>query len=171
MLLRKFIVAVWMATASFAIGGQAAELKVGDTFPEFAQFGLKGELPKEAKGKVMLVDFWASWCTPCKGSFPVLNELASRFGPRGAVVIGVNVDESQAAMQDFLKENPARFPILHDARQQLVQRVNVDSMPTSFIVDASGKIRFIHRGFHGQKTREEYVREIESVLSAATTAK
>jgi thiol-disulfide isomerase/thioredoxin len=146
----------------------SAELKVGDTFPELTQFGLAGELPKELKGKVVLVDFWASWCTPCRGSFPVLNELSAKFARRGLIVLGVSVDESKAAMQQFLKEVPAQFATVHDVQQKLVQRVNVAAMPTSFIVDASGRIRFVHNGFHGQKTRDEYVREIESLLSTAT---
>ena len=142
----------------------AAELKVGDAFPDLRQFGLAGELPRELEGKIVLVDFWASWCAPCTLSFPVLNDLSARFGARGLVVVGISVDESNAAMQDFLKQTAPRFTVVHDARQKLVQRVDVASMPTSFIIDGKGKVRFIHSGFHGDKTRDEYAREIESLL-------
>jgi thiol-disulfide isomerase/thioredoxin len=142
----------------------AAELKVGDAFPDLRQFGLVGELPREFKGKIVLVDFWASWCAPCKLSFPVLNDLSARFGARGLVVVGISVDESKAAMQEFLKQTAPRFTVVHDAGQKLVQRVDVASMPTSFIIDGNGKVRFIHSGFHGDKTRDEYAREIESLL-------
>ncbi|HWN95321.1 MAG TPA: TlpA disulfide reductase family protein, partial [Methylomirabilota bacterium] len=145
----------------------AAELKVGDVFPDLTQFSLAGELPREHRGKVVLVDFWASWCAPCKSSFPALNELSSKFAKRGFVVIGISVDESKAAMQQFLKSTPAQFSVLHDAQQKLVQRLNVEAMPTSFLIDGTGRVRFIHSGFDGQKTRDAYAREIENLLSAA----
>ncbi len=166
MWLRKntLTLSIVLALAAVAHG---AELKVGDTFPELQQFGLTGEITKELRGKVVLVDFWASWCVPCKQSFPVLNDLLSKYGKRGFVVIGINVDESKVAMDKFLKSTPAQFSILHDAKQKLVQQVNVESMPTSFIVDTTGKVRFVHNGFHGQKTHDEYVREIESLLPNA----
>jgi len=167
MSLRNCIITL-MATLSLAAVTRGAEVKVGDTFPELSQFGLVGELPRDLKGKVVLVDFWASWCAPCKVSFPALNDLAARFGPRGLVVVGINVDESKSAMQEFLRGTPARFPVMHDAQQKLVQRVDVAAMPTSFLIDASGKVRFIHNGFHGDKTREEYVREIEGLVSQAS---
>jgi peroxiredoxin len=159
-------VIVTLAALALAITAttRAAELKVGDAFPDLRQFGLAGELPAELKGKIVLVDFWASWCAPCKLSFPVLNDLSARFGARGLVVVGISVDESKAAMQEFLKQTAPRFPVVHDARQKLVQSVDVASMPTSFIIDGSGKVRFIHSGFHGDKTRDEYAREIESLL-------
>lgn len=164
MLYRKFII---VAALAAALAVQAAEIKVGDTFPALAQAGLEGELPKELKGKVVLVDFWASWCGPCKQSLPVLNELAGRYSSRGLVVVGVSVDDSKAAMDQFLKKNVARFPMVRDAKQTLVAQVNVSSMPTSFILDAEGKVRFLHNGFHGDKTRAQYVREIESLLPAS----
>ena len=163
---RKTILTLSMVFALIAMAN-GAELKVGDPFPDLQQFGLTGEIPKELRGKVVLVDFWASWCVPCKQSFPVLNELSSKYGNRGFVVIGISVDESKTAMQKFLKSTPAEFSILHDAKQKLVQQVNVASMPTSFILDTTGKVRFIHDGFHGKKTQDEYVREIESLLPNA----
>jgi peroxiredoxin len=160
----KSVIVTLAALALAITTTHAAELKVGDTFPDLRQFGLAGELPGELKGKIVLVDFWASWCAPCKLSFPVLNDLSARFGARGLVVVGVSVDESKAAMQEFLKQTAPRFSVVHDARQKLVQSVDVASMPTSFIIDGSGKVRFIHSGFHGDKTRDEYAREIESLL-------
>ena len=161
----KLVIVAWAALAlAMTTTTRAAELKVGDTFPDLRQFELVGELPRELQGKIVLVDFWASWCAPCKLSFPVLNDLSARFGARGLVVVGISVDESKAAMQEFLKQNAPRFTVVHDARQKLVQRVDVASMPTSFIMDGSGKVRFIHSGFHGDKTRDEYAREIESLL-------
>jgi peroxiredoxin len=169
MWLRKITFTFTLLLALAAVT-RAAELKTGDSFPDLQRFGLVGEIPRELKGKVVLVDFWASWCAPCKQSFPALNDLLSKYGSRGLVIVGISVDESKAAMDQFIAGTPAKFPILHDAKQKLVQDVNVEAMPTSFIVDSEGKVRFIHNGFHGQKTRDQYAREIEGLLPK-TTAK
>ena len=144
----------------------AASLKVGDTFPDVAKFQLEGKLPCDLKGKVVLVDFWASWCAPCKKSFPTLNELHERYGDKGLVIIAVNVDEQRAKMEQFLKNAPASFVVFRDPEQKLVAAVEVESMPTSFLLDASGHVRFTHVGYFGDETKKEYIREIEELLKA-----
>ena len=140
-----------------------AALKVGDTLPDLASFKLEGKLPDGLKGKVVIVDFWASWCLPCAESFPVLDELQKKYGDK-LVVIGVNVDEKAANMEKFLKKHAVSFALVRDGGQKLVEVVEPETMPTSFILDAEGKVRFLHSGFHGEKTRKEYVSEIESLL-------
>ena len=144
----------------------AASIKVGDTFPDFAKFKLEGKLPDDLKGKVVLVDFWASWCAPCKKSFPALNELHQRYADKGLVIIAVNVDEQRAKMEQFLKNIPASFAVFRDAEQKLVGAVEVESMPTSFLLDASGHVRFTHVGYLGDETEKQYIREIEELLRA-----
>ena len=144
-----------------------ATLKVGDPFPKLSEFGLEGALPENLEGKVVLVDFWASWCGPCKESFAVMTELMNKYGKNGFVIIAVSVDEKRSDMDGFLKDHPAGFPIVRDAKNKLVKKVNVPSMPTSFILDASGKVAAVHAGFHGADTRKNYIQEIESLLSAS----
>ena len=141
-----------------------AALKVGDMLPDLASFSLEGKLPEGLKGKVVIVDFWASWCEPCKESFPIMNDLQKKYADKGLVIIAVNVDEAKSDMQDFLKKNPTAFTVVRDAKQKLVATAGIQTMPSSFIFDAAGKIRFTHSGFHGDKTRKEYEREIESLL-------
>jgi len=119
----------------------------GSALPSLSTFGLEGNLPS-FKGKVVLLDFWASWCSPCKASFPTLNGLHERLSGRGLVVLGINVDEDAADRDRFLKSTPAAFPVVRDAGQKLVAAANVKTMPTSFIVDRSGVIRHVHSGFH-----------------------
>jgi thiol-disulfide isomerase/thioredoxin len=109
------------------------------------------------------VDFWASWCLPCAKSFPVLDELQKKYGDK-LVIVGVNVDEKAANMDTFLKKHPAGFTVVRDGEQKLVAVVSPETMPTSFILDGEGKVRFLHNGFHGEDTRKEYVSEIESLL-------
>jgi peroxiredoxin len=144
----------------------AGPVKVGDTFPELASFGLEGTQP-DLKGKVVLLDFWASWCAPCKKSFPVMKELHEKFGSRGFLVLAVSVDEQASAMQSFLKKEPQAFAILRDAKGRLAEAVGVEKMPTSFLIGADGKIVAIHSGFDGEPTRKKYLAEIEANLKSA----
>ena len=107
-----------------------ASLKPGDALPDLTQLKLEGKLPDSLKGKVILLDFWASWCEPCKASFPVMEDLQKRFGSRGVVVIAVNVDEKAADMQEFLKKNAATFTVVRDAGQKLVAQTGISTMPS-----------------------------------------
>lgn len=141
-----------------------AALKVGDGFPDMATFKLEGKLPDALKGKVVMVDFWASWCGPCKETFPVMNDLQKKYGDQGLVIVAINEDEESSDMQDFLKLNPATFAVVRDAGQKLVAVAGIRTMPSSFMLDDAGKVRFAHSGFHGDTTRKQYEQEIESLL-------
>lgn len=141
-----------------------AGLKPGDPLPDLAQLKLEGQLPEFLKGKVVLLDFWASWCEPCKASFPVMDELQKQYGPRGLVVLAINVDEKKSDMEGFLKKNAATFAIVRDGSQKLVAQAGIVTMPSSFLVDQEGRIRFAHAGFRGEETKKKYEQEIESLL-------
>jgi thiol-disulfide isomerase/thioredoxin len=148
---------------------QAGAIKVGESFPDITAFQLEGKLPEVMRGKVVVVDFWASWCGPCKGSFPVLEELHKRYARQGLVVLGINLDETREAMQEFLAKHPVTFPVVRDQAQKMVKSVSIGTMPTSFLLDGEGKVRFIHTGFHGARTEKEYAQEIEELLKTAAT--
>ncbi len=160
-LLKKILMAALFAGTLFT---SHAALKVGDPLPDLAGFALEGKLPESLAGKVVILDFWASWCGPCKDSFPAMNDLQKKYGDRGLVIIAVNVDEAASDMQDFLKDNKAAFVVVRDVKQKLVAAAGVPTMPSSFIVDPAGRVRFTHSGFHGDKTRAEYETQIESLL-------
>jgi len=155
-------------TPAFA-GGKP--VKVGDTFPDLTSFGLEGKLPADLKGKVVLLDFWASWCGPCKESFPVMEELHKKYADKGLVILAVNVDETAEAMKDFLKDHAATFTIVHDATKKLVGTASISSMPSSFVLGTDGKVVAVHKGFHGKDTAKEYEAEIEKLLSAVVAKK
>ena len=141
-----------------------AAVNVGDAFPDLAAFKLEGALPADTKDKVVIVDFWASWCGPCKESFPAMNELQKKYGDK-LVIIAVNVDENAADKEAFLKENTAAFTVVRDGGQKLVDKVEIGTMPSSFVLSRDGKVRFVHSGFHGADSKRKYIEEIESLLA------
>ena len=117
--------------------------------PALGGFGLEGPLPN-LKGKVVYLDFWASWCGPCKISFPVLNQWQATLGAKGFTVLAVSVDEDAAAMRTFLTQTKATFPVVRDAAHKLVAAADVSTMPTAFLLDRAGVIRHVHSGFAKQ---------------------
>ncbi len=159
----KHCAAIVAALLPAALSLAAAPLKQGDTFPDLAKFNLEGTLP-DTKGKVVLVDFFASWCGPCKESFPVMQELHKKFGDQGLTIVAVNLDKKKSDMDDFLKKHPANFAIVRDAANKLVGEVKIPTMPTSFLLDKTGKVQSVHRGFKGDETRKRYAEEIEALL-------
>ena len=144
-------------------GAASAQWQTGDALPPLAQFGLAG-VPGELSGRVVLVDFWASWCAPCKASFPALDDLQRTYAGRGFTVLAVSVDDDPRKMKDFLAAHPVSFPVVHDARQQLVAAAGIEAMPTSFLIDRAGTIRFAHAGFKPESTPAELAAEIERLL-------
>lgn len=145
-----------------------ADIKAGDTFPALAANGVValsgGELPDTA-GKVVLVDFWASWCAPCKASFPALAKIHTDLASRGFMIAAISIDEKPAAAAAFAKKLAPPFATLHDRTQKLVQQVGVPTMPTSYLLDRTGKVRFVHEGFHGDATDKQIRSEIETLLA------
>ena len=160
----------WLALAAWLwspIAGSAAGWKVGERFPKLSAFGLEGSVPSHLEGKVVLVDFWASWCAPCKASFPVLEQLHRTYGPRGLVIIAVNEDTLARPMDEFLRQHPASFAVVRDVAQKLVAAANVSAMPSSLLVAPDGTIHYIHAGFRGDETRMKYEKEIEELLKSS----
>lgn len=157
-----------LALLAAAPAARAADtLAAGQPFPVLKDFALEGTLPELAGAKVVIVDFWASWCAPCKASFPVYDQLQKDFGAKGVHIIAVNVDQNDKQMVAFLKKQPVSFSVVRDAQSKLVAQVKVPTMPTSFVIDAKGIVRFVHTGFHGDETRKRYVEEINQLLQEA----
>jgi thiol-disulfide isomerase/thioredoxin len=141
--------------------------KVGEPFPKLDAFELEGKLP-ETTGKVVLIDFWASWCGPCQKAFPTLKQLHTTYANRGFLVLAVSVDEKKAAMNTFLKKQTPEFPVMRDAKGKLSEAIGLDTVPTSFLVGRDGKVRAIHQGFDGENSSKQLTAEIETALVAGT---
>jgi cytochrome c biogenesis protein CcmG, thiol:disulfide interchange protein DsbE len=116
-------------------------------------------------GKVVYVDFWASWCAPCRLSFPWMNEVQARHRAQGLQVVAVNVDAKREAADRFLAEHPASFTIAYDAKGETPRRWEVKGMPTSVLVGRDGTVLWVHRGFRNED-RAELDRRIAAALAA-----
>lgn len=118
----------------------------------------------EYDGKVLYVDFWASWCTSCVQSFPFLNQLTHEFGEKGLHIVGVNLDEKTDDAIAFLGHHPSQFTIANHGGEQCAKGFDVQAMPSSYLIDKHGVVRYIHQGFRDGET-EELKTQIAQLLS------
>lgn len=101
----------------------------------------------QLRGKVVYLDFWASWCGPCRVSFPILEQLRNELGPQGFEVYAINVDEVEADALGFLAEVPVSYPVVRDGSGATPQTWGILGMPTGYLIDREGVVRNIHQGF------------------------
>jgi thiol-disulfide isomerase/thioredoxin len=144
------------------IGTPAAAVQVGDKFPTLSQYKLEDLSVESFDGKIVVVDFWASWCAPCKASFPALAALQEEFKGK-VVVIGVSVDAKRTDYERFVKRLKPGFPTARDADHGLSAAAKPPTMPSSYVVDRHGIVRFVHAGFRAE-TAEELRRNIRQLL-------
>jgi len=154
-----------LAMAAAAICAARADLVPGDAFPRVGPGAGAGALVPGTEGRVLLVDFWASWCAPCRASFPAYGRLYAEYAPKGLVIIGVGEDEDPGKYASFLRKYSPHFPVVLDQGQQLVARVGVPTMPTSYLIDRRGRVRFVLAGYHGAETDRAVRRDVEILLS------
>jgi len=115
------------------------------------------------RGKVVYLDFWASWCTPCRLSFPWMNEVQEARSRNGLVIIAVNVDHDRAAAQDFLQATNPEFKIVYDPDGSIASQYNFKDMPTSVLIGRDGRVRYTHAGFMRNRERS-YLADIDVLL-------
>lgn len=160
----KHIVTAILLVCATPVLSAADAVKVGQSIPKLSQL-LPGASVPNTSGKVVLVDFWASWCAPCAKSFPCLNKLQAKYASKGLVIIGIGVDDDAAKHKAFADKMKASFSVVHDTSHKAAGFFNPSTMPSSYLVDRKGVIRHIHTGFNGSKTETEYTTEIEALLS------
>jgi len=124
----------------------------------------------EYQGKVVYLDFWASWCVPCRKSFPWMNKIQQQYSTDELVVIAVNLDKKRELADAFLRENPAKFKIIYDPKGLLAKKYHVKGMPSSAMFNRDGKPVVAHTGFFVKKIKE-YEAEIKNEINKIATAK
>jgi len=116
--------------------------------PNFSLPGIAEEVELlKHRGSIVYVDFWASWCTPCKKSFPWMNAMQARYGEQGLKIIAINLDESRKDAKSFLEENPAQFSIAFDPKGSTAELYEVQGMPSSYLIGPNGEVAYRHLGF------------------------
>ena len=117
--------------------------------PDFTLKSMSGENVKlsELQGNVVMINFWATGCGPCRQEMPLLDEFYKKYKKLGFVLLGVNVEEDSSKAAGYLKEVPVTFPILYDNTNKVSELYDVDAMPTTVLVDRGGNLRFVHRGY------------------------
>ncbi len=133
--------------------------------PDFTLKSLSGENFKlsELRGEVVMVNFWASWCGPCRQEMPLLEQLYKRYQPMGFTILGINVEEDTGAAKKVLQELPVSFPILFDQENKISERYQVSAMPSTFLLDRDGKLRYLHKGYQ-PGYEERYQAQIRELI-------
>ncbi len=143
--------------------GPAVALKAGDTVPAVNFLTADGsESLASLKGSVVYIDFWASWCVPCRISFPWMNAMQEKYADRGLRIISVNLDQEASLADQFLQNHPAGFTVSFDPQGLLAEKFKVVGMPTALLIGRDGIVRSRHIGFRNDK-KHHY----ESALIAA----
>lgn len=154
-LLAAFIAFAWPAAAT-----DASPPAPGFTLANRAG----GELSLSAmKGQVVMINFWASWCGPCRQEFPALDQIYGKYKPMGFAMIGINVESEKADAERFLGKTPVSFPILFDPDNRVSGSYGVSAMPTTFLLDREGRVRWQHRAYKpGDEAK--YIEQIRAIL-------
>ena len=132
---------VLISSGSFAASNAPA--------PDFTLKSSTGENLRlsELKGQVVMINFWASWCGPCRQEMPELNEIQAKYEDLGFTILGVNVEENSSKANEMLAENPVNFPVLYDTENRVTELFKVDAMPSTILVDRDGNMRYLHKGY------------------------
>jgi thiol-disulfide isomerase/thioredoxin len=159
-----------MALCLAAYGARA--VAVGDVAPDISATANDGKAPRLAdlRGKTVWLDFWASWCGPCRQSFPWMNAMHDKYGGSGLAIVAVNVDKKRADADRFLAQVPARFPLAFDPEGTTPSAYAIKAMPTSILIGRDGRVLAVHNGFRNEE-REALEASITSSLGRAPSSK
>ncbi|MGB1262022.1 MAG: TlpA family protein disulfide reductase [Cognaticolwellia sp.] len=160
--------AVWVAVllmAATLFSGMSQALTLEQKAPDFTLKSLSGENLNltEQRGNIIVINFWASWCGPCRTEMPILQDFHDQYQDLGVAVWGVNVEQENQAGIDYIRELAVDFPIFFDASNEVSANYNVEAMPTTVIIDRNGKVRSVFRGY--QKGYEKkYAKVIKQLI-------
>lgn len=154
-----------LATALLAAAWPAAAVDGAVPAPQFTlPSRAGGEVSLEdLKGQVVMINFWASWCGPCRQEFPALDQIYAKYKPMGFTLVAINVESEKADAEKFLSATPASFPILFDPDNTVSGKYGVSAMPTTVLVDRQGRVRWQHRAYKpGDEAK--YIEQIRAAL-------
>lgn len=145
----KSLTLAFAVACALGISTPAISLERGDVAPSLSLPGIDATVTIAPRaGRWLYVDFWASWCAPCKRSFPWMNAMQAKYSARGLDIVAVNVDQRRGDADRFLKATPAQFAIAFDPAGEAPKRFSVRAMPSAYLIDPQGRVRLVHRGFN-----------------------
>jgi thiol-disulfide isomerase/thioredoxin len=156
-----------LLAGALLLAATASAVGVGEKAPAFALPTANGDAVAldSLRGRVVYVDFWASWCGPCRRSFPWMNEMQRKYGAHGLVIVAINVDKRRADAERFLQDTPAAFAVVYDEAGATPAAYAVKGMPSSYVVDAQGNVAAVEIGFIDER-RSELEAKIRTLLAA-----
>jgi thiol-disulfide isomerase/thioredoxin len=122
---------------------------------------------EELRGQVVMINFWASWCGPCREEMPLLEQIHQRYEPLGFTLLGVNVEENSGDAEAWLKDRPVSFPILFDPGNGVSKLYDVVAMPSTVLVDRQGNVRFLHHGYQAGY-EDQYQDQVRALVRERT---
>jgi peroxiredoxin len=160
----KNLVSALLVTA-FAATSLASSGLEGQPAPDFALKSSTGENLRlsEYRGDVVMINFWATWCGPCRQEMPLLDELYTRYARVGFSLLGVNIDDDSRRAMQMIDELGVHFPVLFDSRKEVSRLYEVDAMPVTVLVDREGVVRYVHHGYK-PGYEDQYLDQIRSLL-------
>ena len=153
------------AFSVFAATSLASSSLEGREAPDFVLKSATGENLRlsEYRGDVVMINFWATWCGPCRQEMPLLDELYSRYGRVGFSLLGVNIDDNQSKAMNMVSELGVSFPVLFDSRKEVSELYEVNAMPVTVLIDREGTVRYVHHGYK-PGYEDKYLEQIRSLL-------
>ncbi len=149
----------------FAATALASSGLEGRSAPDFALKSSTGENLRlsEYRGEVVMVNFWATWCGPCRQEMPLLDELYQRYERVGFNLLGVNIDDDSRKAMQMIEELGVNFPVLFDSRKEVSKLYEVEAMPVTVLIDREGNVRYVHHGYK-PGYEEKYLDQVRSLL-------
>ncbi len=150
---------------AFAATSLASSGLEGRTAPDFALKSSSGENLRlsEYRGDVVMINFWATWCGPCRQEMPLLDELYTRYQRVGFNLLGVNIDDDSRRAMQMIEELGVNFPVLFDAQKEVSKLYEVEAMPVTVLVDREGNVRYVHHGYK-PGYEDKYLDQVRSLL-------
>jgi peroxiredoxin len=156
--------ALLASTFMLVAGGASAAITPSGRAPDFTLSTVGGPNVRlqEQRGRVVLVNFWATWCGPCRVEMPHLNRLYDKYRGSGFTLLGVNIDEEPRKAADLASRLGLRFPVLLDSEKKVSRLYDLSAMPSTVLIDREGRVRYVHRGYRDgyEDTYEKQIREL-----------
>jgi len=156
--------AIACAVLAVVAGTASSAIAPATTAPDFTLHAMGGPnlRLKEQRGRVVMVNFWATWCAPCRQEMPHLNRLYEKYRGAGFVLLGVNVDDDTSKAAEVAAKLGVTFPVLLDTEKSVSKLYDVSTMPSTMIIDRDGKVRYVHRGYLAgyEDNYEKQIREL-----------